>query len=84
MPTELLKLKQEKRKDAYKNTFSFGAVFPSRLVSSLIIAAEDCGEAEETELMHARRGTCTSYHLAESYLESFSFWLFHLKRTKTL
>lgn len=33
---------------------------------------------------HADRGTCTSYHLAESYLDSFSFWLFHLKRTKTL
>lgn len=50
----------------------------------LILAAEDCRGAKETELMHADRGTCTSYHLAESYLDSSFFWLFHLKRTKTL
>lgn len=71
--------KKEKKKDSCL-FFSFAGC----LFFPLIVAAEDCGGAGETELMHADRGTCTSYHLAESYLDSFSFWLFHLKRTKTL
>lgn len=89
MLTDLLKLKkegEEKRASQIFKRFCLGLFFPFSgcLLSPLIIAAEDCGGAKETELMHADRGTCTSYHLAESYLDSFSFWLFHLRRTKTL